>query len=202
VFLLVLRDCFLAIRYHSASETSLHGCYYSIMLRASEGDAQQLVIPCLNQDRKGFPRELAAHIALRTLRRFFEAHPSAPSVILAIESGADVIIYDALLPLYFPRCDEEACAGSARLPQDLGDPVTGAPHFPDREVRVTALPGGAHSRSGAAKEVLDDNGAGVNLNRSSFKSDFDAPFTAMRSDLSAASRADDPTVAAALVEGK
>ncbi len=42
----------------------------------------------------------------------------------------------------------------------------------------------------------------MNLNRMSFKSDFDAPFTAMRSDLPVASRADDPTVAAALVETK
>jgi hypothetical protein len=52
------------------------------------------------------------------------------------------------------------------------------------------------------KEVLGDDGTGLNLNRMSFKSDFDAPFTAMRSDLTAASRADDPTVAAALAEGK
>ncbi len=190
-------------RYHSASETSLYGCYHSIMLRAMEGSAVTLAIPCLNQERKGFPRELAAHIALRTIRRFFEAHPAAPAVILAIESAADVVVYDSLLPLYFPRSDEEARAGSVRLPQDLGDPVTGAPHFPDREVRVSALPcGGCAIRSDAAKEVLGDDGTGLNLNRMSFKSDFDAPFTAMRSDLTAASRADDPTVAAALAEGK
>ncbi len=70
---------------------------------------------------------------------------------------------------------------------------------------MTALPGvggGGSLRGDVAKEVLDDNGAGVNLNRSSFKSDFDAPFTAMRSDLTSSSRAHDPTVAAALVEGK
>ncbi len=90
-----------------------------------------------------------------------------------------------------------------RLPYDLGDAATGAPLFPDREVRVTVLPGmGGTARGDVAKEVLDDNGANVNLNRLSFKSDFDAPFTAMRSDLPSASRADDPTVAAALAEGK
>ena len=118
-------------------------------------------------------------------------------------TGADVAVYDVLLPLYFPRSDDEARGGSARLPQDIGDPLTGAPHFPDRDVRVTALPGGGGSaRTDAAKEVVGEDGTGLNLNRSFFKSDFDAPFTAMRSDLPASSRADDPTVAAALVEGK
>jgi len=192
--------------YHTASETSLHGCYYSCMLRAVEGSARTIAIPCINQERKGFPRELAAHIALRTLRRFLESHESAPTVVLALEAGADVAVYDVLLPLYFPRSHDEACGGSARLPQDIGEPLTGAPHFPDRDVRVSAVPGGGGSARSdtTAKEVLGEDGISLNLNRSSvhFTSDFDAPFTAMRSDLAATSRADDPTVAAALAEGK
>ena len=194
--------------YHTASETSLHGCYYSCMLRAVEGSARTIAIPCINQERKGFPRELAAHIALRTLRRFFESHESAPTVVLALEAGADVAVYDVLLPLYFPRSHDEACGGSARLPQDIGMKMTltGAPHFPDRDVRVSAVPGGGGSARSdtTAKEVLGEDGTSLNLNRSSvhFTSDFDAPFTAMRSDLAGTSRADDPTVAAALVEGK
>ncbi len=259
----------LSSMYHTASETSLHGCYYSCMLRAMEGSASTLAIPCINQERKGFPRELAAHISLRTIRRFFEAHQTAPAVVLAIESAADVAVYDVLLPLYFPRSDDEACVAATRLPADLGnratcvlfcsasririrrhtshvthhtslagEPVTGAPHFPDRDVRVSALPGsGGSARAEAPKELLDDHGAAVNLNRSwyvgfaqitppfvfllmdvspghnnlhsicfhscrSYQSDFDAPFTAMRSDMAVASRANDPTVAAALAESK
>ena len=43
--------------YHTASETSLHGCYYTSMLRAMEGSARAVAIPCINQERKGFPRE-------------------------------------------------------------------------------------------------------------------------------------------------
>ena len=121
--------------YHTASETSLHGCYYSCMLRALEGSARTLAIPCINQERKGFPRELAAHISLRPIRRFFEAHASAASVILAIDSMADVLVYDALLPLYFPRSDAEARAGSARLPSDLGN-YTASGGLSDRGLRL------------------------------------------------------------------
>ncbi len=91
------------------------------MLRSLEESAKILAIPCINQERKGFPRELAAHISLRTIRRFFEAHASAAAVVLAIESAADVAVYDVLLPLYFPRSDQEASAASSRLPSDLGE---------------------------------------------------------------------------------
>ena len=77
--------------YHTASETSLHGCYYTSMLRAMEGSARAVAIPCINQERKGFPRELAAHIALRTIRRFLEAHAAAPTVVLAIEAGVTCV---------------------------------------------------------------------------------------------------------------
>jgi hypothetical protein len=168
-----------------------------------EASSHAVAIPCIHQERKGFPRELAVHISLRTIRRFLESHSSAPSVILAIEASADIAVYDAFLPLYFPRSDDEALVGACRLPQDIGDQVTGAPHFPDRDVRVKALPGGGSVvRATVAKEVLSENGTGLNINRSSYASEFDAPFTAMRCDVAASSRADDPNVAAALLEGK
>ncbi|XP_013142006.1 PREDICTED: protein GDAP2 homolog [Papilio polytes] len=59
-------------QYHTAAETSLHNCYKNVLCAASEAGARSLALCVLNTPRRNFPPDLAAHVALSTIRRHLE----------------------------------------------------------------------------------------------------------------------------------
>ena len=59
-------------KYRQAAENALHGCYRGSMQHLIELKLNTVAFPCLYTMNKHYPREEAAHVALRTIRRFLE----------------------------------------------------------------------------------------------------------------------------------
>lgn len=97
----------------------------------------------VNTDRKGYPKHEAAHVALRTVRRFLEAHGAGVSTVLfAVESGEDWKIYESTLPLYFPRSRAEEQLSMELLPEEVARlNELGDAFIPERQIRIGTAPG-------------------------------------------------------------
>lgn len=101
-----------------------------------------MAIPPLYSERKGYPREDAAHIALRTIRRFLERHgDSLALVALVVDSEVDESIMNNVMPLYFPRSRAEEAVAVRVLPEDTGNEY-GETVVEERKMKIGAGPGG------------------------------------------------------------
>jgi O-acetyl-ADP-ribose deacetylase (regulator of RNase III) len=124
--------------YKSAAEHALHMCYRSALSAAVELQLASVAFPCVYVKRKGYPRDAAAHVAARTVRRFLEHYRDAfECVVFCVDSLEDQLQYEAVLPLYFPRDPTEE-AQSARLldGRPLGD-AFGEPVIEERKIRIS-----------------------------------------------------------------
>lgn len=119
-------------KYHTAAETSLHNCYRNVLCKAHELGARSLALCALSPPHKNFPPDLAAHVALRTIRRHLEQYRLPQLVVLCTSCGADGALLSALAPLYFPRSAREADAARWRLPLE--------PNYHDRRIRIIHNP--------------------------------------------------------------
>ncbi|CAI5484862.1 unnamed protein product, partial [Closterium sp. Yama58-4] len=91
-------------------------------------------------EAKGYPREPAAHVAIRTVRRFLEKHGRGmAAVVFCIQTDDDHLIYKRLLPLYFPRDSSEEVAAQSLLPADVGD-ENGEIVIAERMIRISKMP--------------------------------------------------------------
>ncbi|KAH9084865.1 hypothetical protein Ae201684P_002101 [Aphanomyces euteiches] len=149
------------IKYKIAAENALHGCYRNVLRVAKEEGLTTVAIPCLYSKKKGYPREDALHVALRTVRRFLEHHGDAFDVILlCVDDQLDWHLYSKWLPMYFPRSkDEIALAASTfsglpnlNLGDEYGEPLTSkrgptqrfTTQFGSRQVKIDRAQG-SHS---------------------------------------------------------
>ncbi|KAJ7523247.1 hypothetical protein O6H91_18G043300 [Diphasiastrum complanatum] len=99
-----------------------------------------IAMSCIYTESKGYPREPAAHVALRTVRRFLEKHKDKiRAIVLCTSTATDSEIYKRLLPLYFPRDKYEEEVASSKLPADVGD-ENGETVISERKIRISALP--------------------------------------------------------------
>ncbi|CAH2105908.1 unnamed protein product [Euphydryas editha] len=119
-------------KYHTAAESSLHNCYKNVLHAARELGARSLALCVVSAPRTNFPPDLAAHLALRSIRRHLEAHALPAQVVLASALGAELAPLLALAPLYFPRAPREADAARWRLRADLD--------HPERRIRIIHNP--------------------------------------------------------------
>ncbi|XP_050500642.1 protein GDAP2 homolog [Diabrotica virgifera virgifera] len=127
------------IKYKSASENTLHTCYRNVLQKAKEMGLRSLAIPVINSVKRNYPPDEGAHIALRTVRRFFENHGSSIDTVIFVIDKVDLGIYEVLLPLYFPRSKLEEESARYQLPSDTGGP-DGEPIMPDRQIRIIDNP--------------------------------------------------------------
>jgi len=128
-------------KYETAAENALHSCYRHVMSIAKEEKFRTIAMPCLYAARKQYPRKDAAHIALRTVRRFLEHFPDDfDAVVLVMDTPGDMPVYTELMPLYFPRSASELHRAAAGLPGDVGN-EWGEKVIPDRVIRIGAVPG-------------------------------------------------------------
>ncbi|XP_059475099.1 protein GDAP2 homolog isoform X3 [Neocloeon triangulifer] len=108
------------VKYQTAAENSLHSCYRNVLQKACELGVATLAIPAINSVKRNYPPDQGAHIALRTIRRFLDKYsPSFERIVLAVENS-DVGIYELLLPLYFPRTEQEELHAARQLPNCVG----------------------------------------------------------------------------------
>jgi len=161
-----------AVKYHTAAENALSHCYRSCMELLIENGLESIAMGCIYTEAKNYPREPAAHVAIRTVRRFLEKQKGyVAGVVFCTTSSSDTEIYKRLLPLYFPRDKQEEEIAISKLPADVGD-ENGETVIDERKIRIRPLPAGAVDRTVTSTPLdlpLSDPGSA--LKRGSFKLD-------------------------------
>ncbi|XP_047958345.1 protein GDAP2 homolog isoform X1 [Salvia hispanica] len=129
-----------AVKYHTAAENALSHCYRSCLELLIENGLQSIAMSCIYTEAKMYPREPAAHVAIRTVRRFLEKQKDyVHAVIFCTTASSDAEIYKRLLPLYFPREKKEEVLATTKLPSDVGD-ENGETVIDERRIRIQPLP--------------------------------------------------------------
>ncbi|KAF7828002.1 protein GDAP2-like protein [Senna tora] len=129
-----------AVKYHTAAENALSHCYRSCLELLIENGLRSIATGCIYTEAKNYPREPAAHVAIRTVRRFLEKQKdNITAVVFCTTSTTDTEIYKRLLPLYFPRDKHEEEVALTKLPADVGD-ENGETTIDERKIRIKPLP--------------------------------------------------------------
>ncbi|KAK3222910.1 hypothetical protein Dsin_009935 [Dipteronia sinensis] len=129
-----------AIKYHTAAENALSHCYRSCLELLIENGLKSIAMGCIYTEAKNYPREPAAHVAIRTVRRFLEKQKDKiNAVVFCTTTSSDTEIYKRLLPLYFPRDKLEEEVAISKLPADVGD-ENGETIIDERKIRIKPLP--------------------------------------------------------------
>lgn len=129
-----------AVKYHTAAENALSHCYRSCLELLIENGLKSIAMGCIYTEAKNYPREPAAHVAIRTVRRFLEKQKDKISaVVFCTATASDTEIYKRLLPLYFPRDKHEEEVAISKLPADVGD-ENGETIIDERKIRIKPLP--------------------------------------------------------------
>lgn len=129
------------VKFSTAAENALSHCYRACLELLIENDLKSMAFGCIYTEAKAFPREMGAHIAIRTVRRFLEKHShKVEALVMCTATAQDTEIYRRLIPLYFPRDKAEEDAARTKLPSDTGDEI-GETVVGERKIRIQALPG-------------------------------------------------------------
>ncbi|KAK8508083.1 hypothetical protein V6N13_055537 [Hibiscus sabdariffa] len=129
-----------AVKYHTAAENALSHCYRSCLELLIESGLRSIAMGCIYTETKNYPREPAAHVAIRTVRRLLEKQKDKiTAVVFCTSTSSDTEIYKRLLPLYFPRDKHEEVMAISKLPADVGD-ENGETIIHERQIRIKPLP--------------------------------------------------------------
>jgi len=136
--------------YVDASVSALHTSIRGALSLAVENKLKSIALHCVYLQNKKYPRWDAAHVVLRTVRRFLEQPTGGggdrlEKIVFCVLDKDDLEIYNTLMPAYFPRTSEEEAEQVGHLPDGgvgkaIGD-EWGTIVFEDRQLRVAAGPG-------------------------------------------------------------
>ncbi|CAK1546837.1 unnamed protein product [Leptosia nina] len=84
------------------SAQKLQSCYEKSLSFQQQYRLSSIAFPCISTGIYGFPNRLAAHIALRTARKFLESNQDVQRIIFCTFMPIDVEIYETLMQMYFP----------------------------------------------------------------------------------------------------
>eukprot|EP01130_Rhizamoeba_saxonica_P014052 TRINITY_DN6084_c0_g1_i1.p1 TRINITY_DN6084_c0_g1~~TRINITY_DN6084_c0_g1_i1.p1 ORF type:complete len:488 (-),score=99.54 TRINITY_DN6084_c0_g1_i1:38-1501(-) len=127
-------------KYRTAAENALHSCYRNSLQVVKEENMRSIGFCIINSQKRGYPSDNGAHIAIRTVRRFLEHWgDDVDRIIFAMPSGNDLRIYAKILPLYFPRSEREENIAKEELPRDVGNEF-GETVVEERKIRIQAFP--------------------------------------------------------------
>ncbi|RAL37612.1 unnamed protein product [Cuscuta campestris] len=144
-----------AVKYHTAAENALSHCYRSCLELLIDNGLQSIAMGCIYTENKNYPREPAAHVAIRTVRRFLEKQKDKiKAVVFCTTTSSDTEIYKRLLPLYFPRDKQEEDIAITKLPADVGD-ENGETVIDERKIRIKPLPKTKKSVSREPQDIVD-----------------------------------------------
>jgi O-acetyl-ADP-ribose deacetylase (regulator of RNase III) len=172
-------------KYRTAATNALSHCYRGALECCVEAKKRTIALPVVYSENKGFPREHAAHVATRTVRRFLENWPGKLDTVVLCLTNRDAGMYvgDGNVPgkaspgretgralglsdvgtlaAYFPRDDAEARRGEMVLPGDIGN-AHGEMDIGEREITIDRFPvgtgpgrGPGSSEAAAAEEKGD-----------------------------------------------
>ena len=91
-------------------EDLLASCYRSCLELAAENSLESVAFCCISTGEFHFPNDLAAEIAVRTVKEFLKKQTSVKKVIFNVFKDLDKAIYEQLL-----RADQETANRSAGL---------------------------------------------------------------------------------------
>ena len=74
-------------RFASAAECALHWCYRSALHLCREHRLRSVALCQVHTERRGYPLDEGAHVALRTVRRFLERWPAALDLVVFVLPG-------------------------------------------------------------------------------------------------------------------
>jgi O-acetyl-ADP-ribose deacetylase (regulator of RNase III) len=152
-------------RFLNAAEHALFSAYKSALVLAVEKNVQRLVLGTVYQRSKHYPRFEAAHVALRTVRKFLDhsVGDEFEGVMFCVNNQEDFEIYSTLMRAYFPRNQTELDEQAALLPLNLGD-EWGELVIESRVVRLDGGPKPLteeerrlYMQSGDSREYLDSD---------------------------------------------
>ncbi|KAE8710188.1 hypothetical protein F3Y22_tig00110327pilonHSYRG00143 [Hibiscus syriacus] len=144
-----------AVKYHTAAENALSHCY-------------RIAMGCIYTETKNYPREPAAHVAIRTVRQFLEKQKDKiTAVVFCTSTSSDTEIYKRLLPLYFPRDKHEEVVAISKLPADVGD-ENGETIIHERQIRIKTLPKKTIPKPAQASAELPVSDVGLVQRNSSY----------------------------------
>ncbi|XP_049389793.1 uncharacterized protein LOC125854321 [Solanum stenotomum] len=156
-----------AVKYHTAAENALSHCYRSCFELLIENGLKSIAMGCIYTEAKSYPREPAAHVAIRTVRRFSEKQKDkVEAIVFCTTTSQDTEIYKRLLPLYFPRDKHEEEVALLKLPADVGD-ENGETTIDERKIRIKPLPNAKKSNPRISQASVDLSVSNVGLTRSS-----------------------------------
>ncbi|XP_068185330.1 ganglioside-induced differentiation-associated protein 2 [Antennarius striatus] len=127
-------------KYRTAAESSLYSCYRNIMQLAAEQSMASVGLCVVTTTKRGYPLEDSTHIALRTVRRFLENHGNSLEAVVFSVTDTEEPVFKRLLPLYYPRSEEEERTFLPLIPTDIGN-SEGEPVVPERQIRIAEKPG-------------------------------------------------------------
>jgi len=137
-------------KYRIAAENALHNCYRNSLQALTENGGRSIAFSVINSEKRGYPPENGAHIAMRTVRRFLERYGNMVSlVIFCMESEIEYELYDKILWMYFPRNKGEESSAIKSLPEDTGNEI-GETVVEERKIRILETPS-----TGGGTEVED-----------------------------------------------
>ena len=84
-------------RVTKADKELLASCYRSCLELAAENDLESVTFCCISTGEFHFPNELAAEIAVRTVKEFLKKQTSVKKVIFNVFKDLDKTIYEKLL---------------------------------------------------------------------------------------------------------
>mmetsp|Transcript_33652 Transcript_33652/g.75216 ORF Transcript_33652/g.75216 Transcript_33652/m.75216 type:complete len:502 (+) Transcript_33652:88-1593(+) len=126
-------------KYRTAAENTLHSCYRESLKLLIESRMRTVAFTCSSASDKGYPRDEAVHIALRSLRRWLERlEGSIDAVVLVEETAEDMALLQSLTPLYFPRSLREEREAITALPEEVGNAL-GETEVAERKIRISKL---------------------------------------------------------------
>jgi len=81
----------------------LQTCYKNCLDLLIKKKLRSIAFPCISTGRKGIPKDVAAKVALSTVRSFLEAHhDQVDRVVFCLHNKKDIDIYVRLMQVYFP----------------------------------------------------------------------------------------------------
>jgi len=126
-------------KYRTAAENALHSCYRSCLELLKETHLSSITFPVVNSQKRGYPPEQGAHIAIRTVRRFLEHWGKDFQTIVFCANPEEYKLYSKILPLYFPRDRKELQISKDELPRDTGNEY-GETVIENRVIRIKPSP--------------------------------------------------------------
>lgn len=129
-------------KYISASEYALFSSYKSALAYSSVPSSPSIKVLALSTiylQKKNYPREAAAHTALRTVRKYLEHKVTIEKIVFCVNTEEDLEIYKKLLQVYFPRSEDDLLLQDSLLPANLGD-EWGELVIEERTLKITSGP--------------------------------------------------------------